>query len=228
MGKYPAKPGDGAVTRIEVVPSILSADAGRLADQVAEAESGGADRIQVDVMDGHFVPNLTFGPLIVEAVRRSTKLPIEAHLMVERPELFLEAFVKAGATLIEVQVEATTSLYRTVQTIRELGARPGVAINPGTPVEDLREILPYIDLVNVMTVEPGFGGQKFIPHSPEKIRRVRALSKDIEIEVDGGIDAQTAPLVVAAGATVLVAGNSVYGYKGGVAAGIKAIREALD
>ncbi len=214
--------------KVEVVPSILSADAGRLADQVAEAESGGADRIQVDVMDGHFVPNLTFGPLIVEAVRRSTKLPIEAHLMVQRPELFLEAFVKAGATVIEVQVEATTSLYRTVQTIRELGAKPGVAINPGTPVEDLREILPYVDLVNVMTVEPGFGGQKFIPHSPEKIRRVRALSKDIEIEVDGGIDARTAPLVVAAGATVLVAGNSVYGYKGGVAAGIKAIREALD
>ena len=125
-------------------------------------------------------------------------------------------------------MEATTSLYRTVQTIRELGAGAGVAINPGTSVEDLREILPYVELVNVMTVEPGFGGQKFIPHSPEKIRRVRALSKDIEIEVDGGIDARTAPLVVAAGATVLVAGNSVYGYKGGVAAGIKAIRDALD
>ena len=214
--------------KVEVVPSILSADAGRLADQVAEAERGGADRIQVDVMDGHFVPNLTFGPVVVEAVRRSTKLPIEAHLMVERPELFLEAFVKAGATLIEVQVEATTSLYRTVQTIRELGAGAGVAINPGTSVEDLREILPYVELVNVMTVEPGFGGQKFIPHSPEKIRRLRALSKDIEIEVDGGIDARTAPLVVAAGATVLVAGNSVFGYEGGVAAGIKAIRDALD
>ena len=214
--------------KVEVVPSILSADAGRLAEQVEEAERGGADRIQVDVMDGHFVPNLTFGPLVVEAVRRATKLPIEAHLMVERPELFLEAFVKAGATLIEVQVEATTSLYRTVQTIRELGAGAGVAINPGTSVEDLREILPYIELVNVMTVEPGFGGQKFIPHSPEKIRRVRALSKDIEIEVDGGIDARTAPLVVAAGATVLVAGNSVFGYEGGVAAGIKAIRDALD
>jgi len=214
--------------KVEVVPSILSADAGRLADQVAEAERGGADRIQVDVMDGHFVPNLTFGPVVVEAVRRSTRLPIEAHLMVERPELFLEAFVKAGATLIEVQVEATTSLYRTVQTIRELGAGAGVAINPGTSVEDLREILPYVELVNVMTVEPGFGGQKFIPHSPEKIRRVRALSKDIEIEVDGGIDARTAPLVVAAGATVLVAGNSVFGYEGGVAAGIKAIRDALD
>jgi ribulose-phosphate 3-epimerase len=174
------------------------------------------------------VPNLTFGPLIVEAVRRATKLPIEAHLMVERPELFVEAFIKAGATLIEVQVESTTSLYRTVQTIRELGARPGVAINPGTPVEDLREILPYVDLVNVMTVEPGFGGQKFIPHSPEKIRRVRALGADFEIEVDGGVDGRTAPLVVAAGATVLVAGNSVYGFKGGVAAGIKAIRDALD
>ncbi|TMF85730.1 MAG: ribulose-phosphate 3-epimerase [Chloroflexi bacterium] len=222
------RPSRRASVKVEVVPSILSADAGRLADQVAEAERGGADRIQVDVMDGHFVPNLTFGPVVVEAVRRSTKLPIEAHLMVERPELFLEAFVKAGATLIEVQVEATTSLYRTVQTIRELGAGAGVAINPGTSVEDLREILPYVELVNVMTVEPGFGGQKFIPHSPEKIRRLRALSKDIEIEVDGGIDARTAPLVVAAGATVLVAGNSVYGYKGGVAAGIKAIRDALD
>ena len=222
------RPSRRASVKVEVVPSILSADAGRLADQVAEAERGGADRIQVDVMDGHFVPNLTFGPVVVEAVRRSTRLPIEAHLMVERPQLFLEAFVKAGATLIEVQVEATTSLYRTVQTIRELGAGAGVAINPGTSVEDLREILPYVELVNVMTVEPGFGGQKFIPHSPEKIRRVRALSKDIEIEVDGGIDARTAPLVVAAGATVLVAGNSVYGYKGGIAAGIKAIRDALD
>ena len=214
--------------RIEVVPSILSADAGRLAEQVKEAEAGGADRIQVDVMDGHFVPNLTFGPLVVEAVRAVTTLPIEAHLMVERPELFIEAFAKSGATMIEVQVESTTSLYRTVQTIKELGAQAAVVINPATPVEDLREILPYVDLVNVMTVEPGFGGQKFIAGSPDKIRRVRALSPDVEIEVDGGIDARTAPLVVAAGATVLVAGNSVYGYKGGVAAGIKAIRDAVD
>ncbi|HET9781210.1 MAG TPA: ribulose-phosphate 3-epimerase [Candidatus Dormibacteraeota bacterium] len=213
--------------RIEVVPSILSADLGRLAAQVEEAAAAGAERIQVDVMDGHFVPNLTFGPGIVAAVRAATSLPIEAHLMVERPEEFLEAFVKSGATLIEVQVEATTSLYRTVQTIHELGARAGVAINPATPVEDLREILPYIELVNVMTVEPGFGGQKFIAGSPEKIRRLRALSSSVEIEVDGGIDASTAPLVVAAGASVLVAGNSVYGYRGGVAAGIKAIRDAV-
>jgi ribulose-phosphate 3-epimerase len=222
------RPGRRRAVKIEIVPSILSADIGRLAEQVREAESAGADRIQVDIMDGHFVPNLTFGPLVVEAVRSATGLPVEAHLMIERPELFVEAFAKAGATLIEVQVEATTSLYRTVQTIKELGAKAGVAINPATPVDALGEILPYIDLVNVMTVEPGFGGQKFISHSPEKIRRVRALSSVVEIEVDGGIDARTAPLVVQAGASVLVAGNSVYGYKGGVAAGIKAIRDAVD
>ena len=212
---------------VEVVPSILSADPGRLAEQVKEAAAGGADRIQVDVMDGHFVPNLTFGPLVVEAVRRATRLPIEAHLMIERPELFIEAFAKAGATLIEVQVEATTSLYRTVLQIKESGAKAGVAINPATPVEALREILPYISLVNVMTVEPGFGGQKFIEHSPEKIRRLRAMAPTIEIEVDGGIDARTAPLVAKAGATVLVAGSAVFGYKSGVAAGIAAIRKAV-
>jgi ribulose-phosphate 3-epimerase len=194
---------------------------------VREAVAAGADRIQVDVMDGHFVPNLTFGPLVVEAVRKVTDLPIEAHLMVERPELFIEAFAKSGATLIEVQVEATTSLYRTVELIKEFGAQAGVAINPATPVEALREILPYISLVNVMTVEPGFGGQKFIAHSPDKIRRLRVLAPEMEIEVDGGIDAHTAPLAVKAGATVLVAGSSVFGHKSGIAAGIAAIRKAL-
>ena len=215
------------MTKVEIVPSILSADAGRLDEQVKEAAKAGADRIQVDVMDGHFVPNLTFGPLVVEAVRRATDLPIEAHLMIERPELFIEAFAKAGATLIYIQVESTTSLYRTVMQIRELGAKAGVAINPATPVVALREILPYITTVNVMTVEPGFGGQKFIPHSPEKIQRLRALSPDVEIEVDGGIDAKTAPLVVKAGATVLVAGSAVFGHKQGIAAGIQAIRKAV-
>jgi ribulose-phosphate 3-epimerase len=216
------------VTKIEVVPSILSADVSRLGDQVREAVAAGADRIQVDIMDGHFVPNLTFGPLVVEAVRKVTDLPIEAHLMIEHPELFIEAFAKSGASLIEVQVEATTSLYRTVQAIKELGADAGVAINPATSVETLREILPYIVLVNVMTVEPGFGGQKFILHSPEKIRRLRAIAPDIEIEVDGGIDAKTAPLAVKAGATLLVAGSSVFGHKGGIAAGIAAIRKAVE
>jgi ribulose-phosphate 3-epimerase len=213
---------------IEVVPSILSADVSRLGDQVREAVAAGADRIQVDIMDGHFVPNLTFGPLVVEAVRKITDLPIEAHLMIEHPELFIEAFAKSGASLIEVQVEATTSLYRTVQAIKELGAEAGVAINPATPLEALREILPYIVLVNVMTVEPGFGGQKFIAHSPDKIRRLRAMAPDVEIEVDGGIDAQTAPLAVKAGATVLVAGSSVFGHKAGIAAGITAIRKSVE
>jgi ribulose-phosphate 3-epimerase len=219
--------GGRQVSKVEIVPSILSADVTRLGEQVKEAARAGADRIQVDVMDGHFVPNLTFGPLVVEAVRRVTDLPIEAHLMIENPELFIEAFAKAGATLIEVQVESTTSLYRTVMQIRELGAKAGVAINPATSVETLREILPYITTVNVMTVEPGFGGQKFISSSPEKIRRVRAMSQEIEIEVDGGIDAKTAPLVVKAGATVLVAGNAVFSYKQGIAAGIRAIRSAV-
>ncbi len=216
------------MNKIEIVPSILSADVSRLGEQVKEADRAGADRIQVDVMDGHFVPNLTFGPLVVEAVRRFTDLPIEAHLMIERPELFIEAFAKAGASLIEVQVEATTSLYRTVMRIQELGAKSGVAINPATSVETLREILPYISTVNVMTVEPGFGGQKFITHSPEKIRRLRAMSSKVEIEVDGGIDAKIAPLVVKAGATVLVAGNAVFGHKQGIVAGIRAIRKAVD
>lgn len=216
------------MTKVQIVPSILSADVARLGEQVREAVAAGADRIQVDVMDGHFVPNLTFGPLVVEAVRRISDIPIEAHLMVERPELFIEAFAKSGATVIEVQVEATTSLYRTVESIKELGAQAGVAINPATSVEALREILPYITLVNVMTVEPGFGGQKFIVHSPDKIRRLRAMAPDIQIEVDGGIDAKTAPLAVKAGATLLVAGSSVFGHKNGIEAGIRALRSAVE
>ena len=220
--------GSRAVSRIEIVPSILSADLTRLGEQVREAEKAGADRIQVDVMDGHFVPNLTFGPGIVQAVRSLTDLPIEAHLMVENPDLFIQSFARAGATLIMVQVEATTLLYRTVERIKELNVKAGVAINPATSLETLREIVAYLDMVNVMTVEPGFGGQTFISQSPDKIRRLRAMAPDLEIEVDGGIDAETAPLAVRAGATVLVAGNAVFGYKHGVASGIKAIRHAVE
>ncbi len=213
--------------RIEIVPSVLAADFSRLGEEVRAAEAGGAERIQVDVMDGHFVPNLSMGPGIVAAIRRVTRLPIEVHLMVERPELFLEAFAAAGADLIQAQVESTYQLFRVVQRIRELGKRAGVALNPATPVSALVEILPHVEEVNVMTVEPGFGGQAFIASSPDKIRRLRELAPDIDIEVDGGIDAATAPLAVQAGANVLVAGSSVYGHGGGPAAGIRAIRDAI-
>jgi ribulose-phosphate 3-epimerase len=213
---------------VGIVPSILSADFLRLGDQVQEVEAAGADRIQVDIMDGHFVPNLTMGPAIFKAVRGATRLPLEAHLMVESPERYIDLFVEAGADVILVQVESTYSLYRTVIAIKAAGARPGVVLNPATPVESIREILPYVDQVLVMTVEPGFGGQAFVPGSPDKIRRVRELAPDHDLEVDGGIDAATAELAVAAGANLLVAGSSVYGFRGGVAAGIAALREAAD
>ncbi len=210
-----------------VVASVLAADFACLGDQVQEAVAGGAGRIQVDVMDGHFVPNLTMGPMVVEAIRRVTDVPLEVHLMVERPDQYVEAFVKAGADILQVQVESTPTLYRTVDLIRQMGKQPGVAINPATPVEALREILPYVSQVNVMTVEPGFGGQAFIGRSPDKVARVRAMSADVEIEVDGGIDSRTAPLVYAAGATCLVAGSAVFKHPGGIAAGVKAILEVV-
>ena len=220
--------GGGRVTAAAlIVPSILSADFNRLGEQVREAVAAGADRIQVDVMDGHFVPNLSMGPMFVAAVKRAADVPVEAHLMVERPEQFVSAFVQAGADVVIVQVESTYSLYRVLHAITEAGARAAVALNPATPVEWLREIVPYVTEINVMTVEPGFGGQKFIATSPAKIARVRELAPAAEIEVDGGIDAETAPLCVAAGASVLVAGSSVFGHPGGPAAGIAALRSAL-
>jgi ribulose-phosphate 3-epimerase len=212
---------------ILIVPSILSADFTRLGEQVREAVDAGADRIQVDVMDGHFVPNLSMGPMFVEAVKRAAEVTVEAHLMVERPEQFVAAFVEAGADVVIVQVESTYSLYRTLTSITEAGAKAAVALNPATPVESLREVLPYVSEVNVMTVEPGFGGQEFIPTSPDKIRRVRELAPEVEIEVDGGIDARTAPLCVRAGAGVLVAGSSVFGHPSGPAAGMRELRSAL-
>jgi ribulose-phosphate 3-epimerase len=213
--------------RIEIVPSILSADFTRLGEQVREAEAAGADRIQVDVMDGHFVPNITMGAGIFKAVRGVTGLVLEAHLMIERPERHVHAFLEAGADLVLIQVESTNSLYRTVQVVLEAGRRAGVVLNPATSVDAIEEILTHVSQVLVMTVEPGFGGQQFIETSPAKIRRVRDIAPEIDIEVDGGIDAETAPLVVEAGANVLVAGSSIYRHPDGVAAGIRALREAV-
>lgn len=214
-----------------IVPSILSADFARLGEQVREAEAGGADRIQIDVMDGRFVPNITVGPLVVEAVRRSTSLPLEAHLMIVEPERYVEDFSSAGADIIIVHQEVSPHLHRTVEQIKRLGKRAGVALNPATPLAAVQEILDDVDLVLVMTVDPGFGGQEFIQSMLPKIERLRAMMSGrnlgCDLEVDGGIHAQTAPLAVRAGANVLVAGSAVYGDPEGVAAGLAKLRTAI-
>jgi ribulose-phosphate 3-epimerase len=216
---------------VKIAPSILSADFARLADDVAAAEAAGADWIHVDVMDGVFVPNITIGPPVVAAVRRVTKLPLDVHLMIDRPERMLDKFVDAGADYLTVHQEASIHLHRTVDRIRQLGAQPGVSLNPGTSLSALDEVLPYVDLVLVMTVNPGFGGQRFIPTSTRKIAALRR-SLDvrglwpIEIEVDGGIGPDTAAEVVAAGATVLVAGAAVYNRSASVAENIERLRAA--
>jgi ribulose-phosphate 3-epimerase len=216
---------------IEIVPSILSADLTRLGEQVKEAEAAGADRIQVDVMDGRFVPTITFGPLVVEAVRRSTSLPIEAHLMIVEPERYVADFVSAGADVIIVHQEAALHLHRIVEQIHQLGKKAGVALNPATPAAMLEDILGDVDHVLVMTVNPGFGGQKFIESTLTKIARVRQMMSerglDRDIEVDGGIGAATAPRVVEAGANLLVAGASIFASKDGVATAIGRLRESL-
>jgi ribulose-phosphate 3-epimerase len=213
-----------------IIPSILSADFARLGAQVAEAQAGGADRVQVDVMDGRFVPNITVGPLIVEAVRRNTTLPIEAHLMIVEPERYLDDFASAGVDIIIVHQEVSPHLNRTIQRIHQLGKRAGVAINPATSLTVLQEILGDVDLVLCMTVNPGFGGQEFIPGTLDKIERLRALitqhSPSCDLEVDGGIHEQTAAQVVRAGANALVAGSAIYGDREGVAAAIKRLRAA--
>jgi ribulose-phosphate 3-epimerase len=215
---------------IKLAPSILAADFARLGDQVREAERAGADRIHVDVMDGHFVPNITIGPPVVKSLRPITRLPLECHLMIEQPDLFLDAFAEAGADSMLVHQEGAINLHRTVQHIKKLGKQAGVVINPATPASVLDEILPDVDLVLVMTVNPGFGGQEFIATTLPKIRRVREMIDRVkpacELEVDGGIDATTAPQTVTAGARVLVAGSAIFHAKDGVAAAMNRLRNA--
>ena len=216
---------------IRIAPSILSADFARLADAVHEAEAGGADWIHVDCMDGHFVPNLTIGAPVVKALKKETKLPLDVHLMIEKPEQLVPAFVDAGADYLTVHVEAARHLHRTIQQIRELGAKPGVSLNPATPLSALDEILPYVDLVLVMSVNPGFGGQQFIPTSTPKVAALRKRIDEaglwgIELEVDGGMSTHTAPEIVEAGATVLVAGAAVFNATGTVAENIAALRHS--
>jgi ribulose-phosphate 3-epimerase len=200
---------------LQIAPSLLSADFAALGEAIALVERAGADLIHVDVMDGHFVPNITIGPPVVKALKRVARLPLDVHLMIENPDRYVEAFVEAGAASVTVHVEAAVHLHRTVHLIKSLGAKAGVALNPATPVTALEQIAGDADYVLVMTVNPGFGGQTFIPRSESKVRAVRALLRRegnaAPIEVDGGIDVRTAPGIVAAGADILVAGNAVFG-----------------
>jgi ribulose-phosphate 3-epimerase len=216
---------------IGIVPSILSADFTRLGDQVQEAEEAGAQRIQVDVMDGHFVPNITMGPMIVDAVRRSTTLPVEAHLMISNPEQYIEEFAKAGADFIIVHQEVSPHLHRIIQQIKAAGKMAGVALNPSTPVIMLENVLSMLDMALIMTVNPGFGGQKFIPEMLPKMKRLREMIDQQElhcdIEVDGGIHETIVPLVVQAGANLLVAGSAVYNERESVAEAIARLRNAI-
>jgi len=215
---------------IQISPSILAADITRLGEQLQAAEQGGAGRIHFDVMDGRFVPNITMGPFVLEAVRRATSLPIDAHLMIVEPDHLLKAFADAGATSISVHVEACPNLHRTLQAIRGFGCQVGVAINPHTPPVMLSEVMHMLDLILVMTVNPGFGGQAFLPESLSKIERLRAMcdatGRDIDIAVDGGINEATIYATAQAGANVLIAGNSIFSHAAGVRAGIEALRGA--
>jgi ribulose-phosphate 3-epimerase len=218
--------------RVKIAPSILAADFARLGEQVREAEQGGADRIHVDVMDGHFVPNLSMGPAIVASLRKITRLPLESHLMITNPDYFLKPFAEAGSDSLIVHWEGNLNLHRTVHSIRILGKRAGVAINPATPADFLAEILPDIDQVLVMTVDPGFGHQQFLRSTLTRIREMRKwidrINPNCDLEVDGGIDAATARLAFEAGANVFVAGTSVFGNSGGPAMGMRSLAEVLN
>jgi ribulose-phosphate 3-epimerase len=200
---------------LQIAPSLLSADFAALGEAIAKAERGGADLIHVDVMDGHFVPNITIGPPVVRSLKRVSRLPLDVHLMIENPDRYVEAFVAAGAASVTVHAEAVVHLHRTIHLVKSLGAKAGVALNPATPVGALEEIAGDVDYVLVMTVNPGFGGQTFIARSESKVRAVRDLLRRAgsraPIEVDGGIDVHTAPRIVAAGADILVAGNAIFG-----------------
>ncbi|NYE05241.1 ribulose-phosphate 3-epimerase [Bacillus niacini] len=199
---------------LKIAPSILSADFAKLGEEITAVEKAGADYIHVDVMDGHFVPNITIGPLIVEAIRPVTKLPLDVHLMIDNPDQYIEAFAKAGADYITVHVEACRHLHRTIHHIKSFGIKAGVVLNPATPVNTIEHILKDIDMVLLMSVNPGFGGQKFIPEVLPKIRKVKemadSIGKEIEIEIDGGVNSETAKLCIEAGANVLVAGSAIY------------------
>ncbi|MFD2443477.1 ribulose-phosphate 3-epimerase [Bacillus sp. CGMCC 1.16607] len=202
---------------VKIAPSILSADFSKLGEEIKDVENGGADYIHIDVMDGHFVPNITIGPLVVEAIRPITNLPLDVHLMIENPDQYIEAFVKAGADYITVHVEACPHLHRTIHLIKSFGVKAGVVLNPATPVESIQHIISDVDMVLLMSVNPGFGGQSFIEEVIPKIIKVRKLLEvkglNVEIEIDGGVNEETAKLCVEAGATVLVAGSAVYNQK---------------
>jgi ribulose-phosphate 3-epimerase len=219
------------VTRVRIAPSLLAADFARLADALATAEQGGADLVHVDVMDGHFVPNLTIGPPVVRALRAATRLALDVHLMIEEPERTLSEYLDAGADWVSVHVEATCHLQRCLDTIRKAGARAGAAINPATPAQALAEVWGDLDYAVVMSVNPGWGGQPFIPGSVEKVRRVRTLASESgarpSIEVDGGVDESQAGALAAAGAEILVAGTAIYG-SSDPAAAIGRLRAAAE